>query len=200
MLPGMIVRRTSLLAVALVVALGALTGCRQAPLDPGYPVPSPGATGQAGPLRVDFTVPAGFVEAYNYTLFSPLYPAPETTFLIPTNALEDNGETIAVASYLMDVDVTGESNDQLLKRVKGYATQVRSAVTEPVKSTVSGLPAFTMPIKEPKSSGAGFYTYNATYVFSGNHLIETICQNNKQQALIDKACTTVLSSLKLVQP
>ena len=201
MLPRMIARRTSLLCVALVLALGALTGCRQAPLDPSYPVPGPHETPAAAPLRVDFTVPAGWIEAYDYSTGNDLHPAPHATFMIPISARQDdaNLEVLVVVSYLMDSDVTGQSDAELIQRVKGYATQVKSAVTEPVKTTVSGMTAFRMPIKEPTRSG-GFYTYDATYLFSGQHLVQIMCQWDKQKSAVESACASLLSSTKVVVP
>jgi hypothetical protein len=199
MLPGMIRRRMSLLCAALLLTLGAISGCRQAPIDPGFRVPSPDETPPAAPLRVDFTVPAGFVEAYGYMTGNDLHPAPYTTFLIPVGAENNhsNLEVLAVVSYLMDTDVTGKSDGVLVNRVKGYATQVNSAVTEPVRTTVSGMTAFTMPLKEPKRDG-GFYTYDSTYIFSGPHLVQIMCQWEKQKALVDQACASLLASIKVV--
>ncbi len=197
MLPGVTRRRMSLLCAALLVALTALSGCRQAPIDPGYRVPSPDETPPPAPARVDFTVPDGFVETYDRHIVSPLYPAPMAEFLVPSDSGPDNGEAIVVASYLMDVDVSGDNEVQLATRVKGYAASVKSAVTEPVKSTVNGMSAFTMAIREPSSDG-GFYTYDATFIFSGMHMVETICQYSEQKALVDKACAEVLSSMKVV--
>jgi hypothetical protein len=194
----MLGRRTSLLCAALLVALAALSGCRQAPIDPGYRVPSPDEKAPPAPARVDFAVPAGFVEAYDYQTGNDLHPVPLTTFLIPTGAEDDatNLEVLAVVSYLMDTDVTGQSDADLVIRVKGYATQVKSAVTEPVKTTVSGMTAFTMPLNEPRQGG-GFYTYTATYIFSGQHLVQVMCQWDKQKALVDTACAALLASIKV---
>ena len=84
--PGMIRRRMSLLCAAVLLTLGALSGCRQAPIDPGFRVPSPDETPPPAPARVDFTVPAGFVEAYDYQTGNDLYPVPYATFLIPVGA------------------------------------------------------------------------------------------------------------------
>jgi len=195
----MIARRTSLLWVALVLALGALSGCRQAPLDPGFRVPGPEETQGAMPLRVDFAVPTGWIEAYNYGTGNDLYPAPHATFLIPVGAENDsdNLEVLVVISYLMDTDVTGQSDAEVISRVKGYATQVNSAVTEPVKTTVDGMAAFTMPLKEPKRDG-GFYTYDATYILSGQHLVQIMCQWDKQKTIVDAACASLLQSVKVV--
>jgi hypothetical protein len=199
MLRDMIVRRTSLIGVALVLLFGVLSGCRQAPVDPGFGVPGPDKTSAATPLRVDFTVPAGWIEAYNYGTGNDLYPAPYATFLIPADAKEDrdNLEVLVVISYLMDADVTGDSDAELISRIKGYATQVKSAVTEPVRTTVSGMPAFAMPLNEPRKDG-GFYTYNATYILSGRHLVQIMCQWDKQKALVDTACAALLTSVKVV--
>ncbi len=198
MLRRMIGRRTSLLCVVLALALGVLSGCRQAPLDPGFHVPGPDETPAAAPLRVDFTVPAGWIETYNYSTGNDLYPAPHATFLIPVAALEDpdNLEVLVVISYLTDTDVTGESDAELVSRVKGYATQVKSALTEPVKTNVSGMPAFAMPLKEPRRDG-GFYTYDATYILSGRHLVQVMCQWDKLKAEVDTACASLLASVKV---
>ena len=197
MLPGVTRRRMLSFCAALLVALTALSGCRQAPIDPGYRVPAPDETPPPAPARVDFTVPDGFVESYDHHIVSPLYPAPAAEFLVPSDSGPENGEAIVVASYLMDVDVAGENDAQLAARVKGYAASLKSAVTEPVKSSVDGLSAFTITIREPSSSG-GFYTYDATFVFSGTHMVETICQYSEQKALVDKACAEVLSSMKVI--
>ena len=192
-------RRTSLLCAALLLTLGALGGCRQAPIDPSFRVPSPDETQPPAPARVDFTVPPGFVEAYDYGTGRDLHPAPYATFLIPVGATEDraNLEVLAVVSYLMDTDVTGQSDAGLVQRVKGYVTQVKSEMTEPVKTTVSGMTAFTVPIKEPKLDG-GFYTYDAWYIFAGQHLVQIMCQWDKQKPLVDAACASLLASTKVV--
>jgi hypothetical protein len=197
MLPGMIGRRTSLLCAAVLFALGALSGCRQAPVDPGFRVPSPDETPVPTPARVDFTVPTGFVESYDYHILNPLYPVPVVDFLIPIGSGRDNGEVIGVASYLMDVDVTGHADAQLVARIKGYVTFLKAEASEPVRSTVAGRPAFTTAVKEPSSDG-GFYTYDATFIFAGTHLVEVACQYANQKDLVDKACASVLSSLKVV--
>jgi hypothetical protein len=191
----------SLLCAAVLLTLGALSGCRQAPIDPGFRVPSPDETAPPAPARVDFTVPAGFVEAYNYQTGNDLHPVPYATFLIPIGADTDlnNLEVLSIVSYLMDADVMGASDADLVNRVKGYATQVNSNVTEPVKTTVSGLTAFTMPIKEPMQGG-GFYTYDATYIFSGRHLVQIMCQWEKQEAVVDAACASLLASIRVVVP
>ncbi len=189
-----------MLCAAVLLTLGALSGCRQSPIDPGFRVPSPDETTPPAPARVDFTVPAGFVEAYNYQTGNDLHPVPYATFLIPIGADTDlnNLDVLSVVSYLMDTDVMGASDADLVNRVKGYATQVKSTPAEPVKTSVSGMTAFTLPLTEPKLGG-GFYTYNATYIFSGQHLVQVMCQWEKQKALIDAACASLLGSVKIVE-
>lgn len=197
MLPGMMARRTSLLYAALAITLGALTGCRQAPLDVSYPAPDPDRT-MAAPLTVDYDAPAGWVEDYGYSSAVNLYPAPHQVVLIPVAAKEDyaNLDVISVTSSLMDVDVTGRSDDALVSMVKGYTAKLKAEGTAPAKTTVAGMTAFRTSIKQPRSAG-GFYTYTATYAFAGTHLVEIDCQWEKQKAAVDTACAALTASVKV---
>lgn len=197
MLPRVTRRRMSLLCAVMLVALGALDGCRQAPLDPAFRIPSPDETPPLAPARVDVTVPSGFVEAYDYHIVNPLHPAPVVQFLVPADAGPDNAEVIGVASYVMDVDVTASSDSQLVSRVMEYAAHLRAEATEPVKTTVAGLPAFTTAMREP-AEGGGVFTYDATFIFTGRRMVSTSCQYDQEKALIERACASVLASMKIV--
>ncbi len=37
------------------------------------------------------------------------------------------------------------------------------------------------------------------YIFSGQHLVQIMCQWDKQKPLVDEACATLLMSVKVVK-
>jgi hypothetical protein len=185
--------------VALLLLLGALAGCRQAPLDPGFKAPHPDRPLPTLPARVDYTAPDGFVQVYNYETVDPLYPVPVSVYLIPADAVEDfsNLDLLSILTYVMDVDVTDWSDQQLVDLVKDLVARVGAEVVEPEPTTVSGLPAFTVPVFEPGSTPSLGYTYDATYVFSGPHLVQISCQYEDRRALIERACTALIDSVEI---
>lgn len=186
-------------AVVLVLLLGVLAGCRQAPLDPGFRPPDPDRVLPDTPAWVEFPVPDGFVESYDYQTEHHLFPAPVLTFLIPLDAVEqfDNLEVVTIASYLMDIDVTGWPEERLVEVVRRMVRGVGSPVVEPERTTVAGRPAFTLPVIEPARRGDP-YTYQATFIFDGRYLVQTQCQYALRRELIEQACAALHESMEIV--
>ena len=197
-------RRSALPAVAIVVVVaivGTLAGCRQAPLDPGFRSPSADESAPPTVARVDYLVPAGFVETYAYTTGSHLYPVPTVEHLIPVEAVDDytNLDVIGVISYLMDIDVSDWSEDQRAEQVAEYVASVGAPTGDPISSTVDGRPAITVPVSEPATNDPDLvYTYDATYIFAGIHLVQVQCQYRDRQEAVKQACTALLDSMRIV--
>ncbi len=196
-------RRSTLAAVAFVVVVamaGALAGCRQAPLDPSFPASAP-VPAPPTVARVDYLVPEGFVETYIYQTGNHLYPLPTVEHLIPAEAVDDytNLDVIGVVSYLMDVDVSDWSRDQLARQVTEYVEGIGATADEPTPTTVDGRPAFSTTVSEPyPDDDERVYTYLATYIFAGTHLVQVQCQYDARQELVEQACAELLDSLKIV--
>jgi hypothetical protein len=201
-------RRSALPTVAIVAVVaiaGTLTGCRQAPLDPGFRTPATDEPEPPTVARVDYVVPNGFVETYIYQTGNHLYPIPTVEHLIPAEAVDDytNLDVIGVMSYLMDIDVSDWSDDQLAGQVAEYVAAVGEPIGEPggepVSTTVDGRPAFTVTVAEPDADDPEVvYTYDATYIFAGSHLVQVQCQYHDRQELVDQACAALLDSMKII--
>jgi hypothetical protein len=184
--------------VVLVLLLGVLAGCRQAPLEPDFTEPATDRPMPATPAVVEFTPPAGFIEAYDYHPGHLYFPAPTVEFLVPSDAVDsfDNLEVISVISYLMNIDVTDWPEDRLIGLVKRMVGELGSPVAEPERTTVAGRPAYTLPAVE-KSADGTTYTYQATFVFDGTHLVETECQYQLRQDLVQQACAELHNSMQI---
>jgi hypothetical protein len=184
--------------VVLVLLLGVLAGCRQAPLDPDFAPPATDRPLPATPAAVEFTPPGGFIEAYDYRPGHLYFPAPTVEFLVPTDAVDsfDNLEVITVASYVMDIDVTDWPEDRLVRLVKRMVGVLGSPVAEPELSTIAGHSAYTLPVVE-KSADGETYTYEATFIFDGTHLVQTQCQYQLRQELVEQACAQLHSSMQI---
>lgn len=184
--------------VVLVLLLGVLAGCRQAPLDPGFTPPAADRPMPVSPAAVRFAPPAGFIEAWNYRPGHLYFPAPTVEFLVPSDAADafDNLEVITVASYVMDVDTTDWPEDRVVRLVKRMVGVLGSPVAEPQLSTIAGHSAYTLPVVE-KSADGTTYTYTATFIFDGSHLVQTQCQYALRQELIEQACAELHSSMEI---
>jgi hypothetical protein len=150
---------------------------------------------------VDYLVPEGFVETYIYQTGNHLYPLPTVEHLIPAEAVDDytNLDVIGVVSYLMDIDVSDWSRDQLARQVTEYVDAIGATAEEPTPTTVDGRPAFSTTVSEPYPDGdERVYTYLATYIFAGTHLVAVQCQYDARRELVEQACAELLDSLKIV--
>lgn len=185
-------------AVVLVLLLGALAGCRQAPADPGFPTPAPDRAQPAAPAQVTYALPADFIKTDDYRPGHLYFPAPALEFLIPTDALGqfDNLEVITITSYLMDVDVSDWPEERIIELVRRMVAGVGSPVVEPERTTVAGRPAYTLPVVEPSPLGRR-HTYQATFIFDGTYLVQLQCQYERRQELIEQACAEVHESLEI---
>jgi hypothetical protein len=191
----------ALILVAVVVVGGVLSGCRQAPLDPGFRTPSASEPVPPTVARVDYLVPDGFVETYVYGTANHLYPVPTVEYLIPVDAVDDfaNLDVISVLSYIMDIDVSEWSEQRLAAQVAEYATTVGEPAGDPVPTTVDGRPAFTLTIAEPGVDDPDVvYTYDATYIFAGAQLVQVQCQYDQRRELMREACATLVDSMKII--
>jgi hypothetical protein len=184
--------------VVLVLLLGVLAGCRQAPLDPGFAPPALDRAAPPTPAEVRYSVPIDFVETYEYVPGYQYFPAPALTFLIPADAVGefDNLEVISVISSLMDLDVSQWSEEQVVELVQRMVARLGSPVAEPVRTTVAGHPAYTLPVKEQSANGTTT-TYQATFIVEGNYLVQIQCQYEERQELIERACAELHESLEI---
>jgi hypothetical protein len=187
------------LAVVLVLLLGGLAGCRQAPLDPGFSTPAPDRPTPAAPAEVTYPQPEGFVEFYDYDAANNLFPAPAIEVWIPSDAVGsfDNLEAIAVYSYIMNIDVSGWPEDRLAELVRRLVSHLGSPVAEPERTTVAGRTAFTLPVIEYAPEADLNLTYRATFVFDGLYLVQTQCQYAVRQELIEQTCADLHSSMQI---
>lgn len=188
--------------VVLVLLIAVLTGCRQAPLDPGFAAPDPDRPTAQAPAQVRYPEPEGFVEFYDYSVRESLYifPAPAIEVWIPRDAVGsfDNLEAIAIYSYVMNVDVSDWPADRLAtlaQRLVGFAG---SPVVEPERTTVAGHPAFSLPVVEYDPGRRVNLTYQATFIFDGVHLVQTQCRYELRQQLIEQACAALHDSMEIV--
>jgi hypothetical protein len=186
-------------AVVLVLLLGVLAGCRQAPLDPGFPTPDPGRPMPPSPAQVAYQAPEGFVEFYDYAAGNNLFPAPAIEVWIPSDAVGsfDNLEAIAVYSYIMNIDVSGWPEDRLAELVRRLVAHVGSPVVEPERTTVAGRTAFTLPVTEYAPAADLNLTYRATFIFDGVYLVQTQCQYELRQELIEQTCADLHNSMEI---
>jgi hypothetical protein len=188
-------------AVVLVLLLGALAGCRQAPADPGFPTPAPGREVPATPAQVTYEIPAGFIETDDYRPGQLYFPAPALKFLIPTDALGQFGnlEVITVISYLMDIDVSDWPEERIVELIRRMVARLGSPVVEPERVTVAGRPAYTLPVVEGSPLGRRL-TYQATFIFDRTSLVQIQCQYDQRQQLVEQACAELHESLQITNP
>lgn len=176
--------------VAGLIVLVALAGCQQRG---GHPVATPTPV---KPVTVEFDMPDGFTRVTNYAVAAPLYPVRETQWIVPSGA-EGGLDVIAITSYVLDRDVSGESDNQLVARIQDYAQQVHATSTSaPAKTTVADYRAFSQQVVQPHDPG-GRFTYDATFVFSGPYLVQVICQYDHEQSTVARGCAAVLATLRL---
>jgi hypothetical protein len=185
--------------VVLVLLLGVLAGCRQAPLEPDFAEPAADRAVPPTPAVVQFTPPTGFIEAYDYHPGHLYFPAPTVEFLVPSDAVDsfDNLEVISVISYVMNIDVTEWPEERLAGLVKRMVGELGSSVAEPEQTAVAGHTAYTLPVVEKSADGATTYTYQATFIFDGTHLVQTQCQYQLRQELVEQACAELHSSMQI---
>lgn len=197
-LPGMRTR----VGVVLVLLIGVLAGCRQAPLDPGFTTPDPDRPTPVAPAQVRYAAPEGFVEFYDYTVRESLYtfPAPAVEVWIPRDAVGSftNREAIAVYSYVMTMDVSDWPEERLLDLVQRLVGRAGASVVEPERTTIAGRPAFTVPVVEYDPELNGRLTYQATFIFDGSYLVQSQCRYELRQELIEQTCAALHDSMEII--
>lgn len=182
---------------------GAGTSATSATSAPPSRSPSPGPSRPSPKAAADvsFTLVDGFDEAGGYAIRHPLFNRVAVGFYVPTGS--HGGDLIVVASYVMDIDVTEESDEQLEGRVKEFTQKLATvSVGDPVKKVIDGRRAWQLSITGDgiASGTTGVATYRATFIFDGQFMVEIGCQYRSYKGQVEAACRTLLDTVRVKLP
>lgn len=172
-----------------IVGLLLVAGCA-----PSHASGHPAAGGPPIPISVTFRTPAGFHASTAYAIVVPLTAHRSTEWRVPSGP--DGLDVIFVNSYVLPDDTDGWSDARRRAEVSRYAELVDArAPRRPGTATVAGHRAYQQHIDQPYRSGT--LHYDTTYVFTGTFLVQVGCQYDTRRALIERACTALLPTLRI---
>lgn len=183
------------LFAALALAAVTVTACTQKPDDTPAPAASESQNAHPdGKLAVTFRMPADFAESSKVGL--PMTVTQDFKARIIQLKNVDSTEAIMVVSYKLPQDFTGATDEALKAKIGEYDTAAgATAKGEPLLALANRHKGFVQQVEQPKDGKT--LTYEATYLFFGDKLVQVVCQWDQKRVEIDGACRTVLRSLDI---